>query len=369
MLTSTTVPLFRTASQGLKRTITAVVSIVTVAGAALADPKPATRHLKPDPLAVSASRISGFDRLDRAKTKFGKLEWRGGLVLSAPLAAFGGWSGIVVDDDGTTFLAVSDAGAWMTGTLETEKNRLSGVADVRLGPITALGGKSLTGGRYRDAEAVALASGNLKSGSLLISFEQKNRIGRFKISKDGLSPPTEYLKMPPEFAKKRGTDGIEAVTFMRSGRLKGQTIAFAEAIKVKGGHRAGWIWQGKETRGFALTDIGDFNVTDVAGLPDGDVVVLERRFRWTEGVKIRLRKLKAADIKPGAVVAGDILMEADLGQEVDNLEGMAVHVNAAGETILTLISDDNFSRLLQRTLLLQFALTPRTSEETAGSEP
>jgi hypothetical protein len=32
-----------------------------------------------------------------------------------------------------------------------------------------------------------------------------------------------------------------------------------------------------------------------------------------------------------------------------------VHTNAAGEVVLTLISDDNFS-MLQRTLLLQFTL-------------
>jgi hypothetical protein len=32
-----------------------------------------------------------------------------------------------------------------------------------------------------------------------------------------------------------------------------------------------------------------------------------------------------------------------------------VHTNAAGKTILTLVSDDNFS-VIQRNLLLQFAL-------------
>lgn len=352
-----------------KRVIAGTLAAIVVAGAAAADPKPVTRDLKPDPVAATAAPIAGFDRLDRAKTRFGDLEWRGGLVLSAPLAAFGGWSGITVDDDGKTFVAVSDAGAWMTGTLVADQGVLSGVSDVRLGPLTALGGKSLNGGRARDAEAVALASGNLKNGSLLISFEQKNRIGRFKISKDGLSAPSEYLKMPPEFDKKRGTDGIEAVTMMRSGPLKGQIIAFAEAIRRKGGHRAGWVWQGKEPRSIALTDIGDYNVTDIAGLPDGDLLVLERRFRWTEGVKIRLRRLAAGEIKPGAVLAGTIVMEADLGQEVDNLEGLAVHKTASGETIVTMISDDNFNRLLQRTLLLQFALVPGKRDETAGSEP
>ena len=49
-----------------------------------------------------------------------------------------------------------------------------------------------------------------------------------------------------------------------------------------------------------------------------------------------------------------MLIEADLGQQIDNMEGISVH-RAGGETVLTLISDNNFS-LLQRTMLLQFSL-------------
>jgi hypothetical protein len=37
------------------------------------------------------------------------------------------------------------------------------------------------------------------------------------------------------------------------------------------------------------------------------------------------------------------------------MEGLSVHRSPSGETVLTLISDDNFSPL-QRTLLLQFTL-------------
>jgi hypothetical protein len=38
------------------------------------------------------------------------------------------------------------------------------------------------------------------------------------------------------------------------------------------------------------------------------------------------------------------------------MEGMAVHRGTGGETVVTLISDNNFNRLLQRTLFLQFTL-------------
>ncbi|HVZ14607.1 MAG TPA: twin-arginine translocation pathway signal, partial [Bauldia sp.] len=46
---------------------------------------------------------------------------------------------------------------------------------------------------------------------------------------------------------------------------------------------------------------------------------------------------------------------ADDGDDIDNMEGLAARPGPNGETLLTLISDDNQS-LLQRTVLLQFAL-------------
>ena len=70
---------------------------------------------------------------------------------------------------------------------------------------------------------------------------------------------------------------------------------------------------------------------------------------------VRVRRVALGEIKPGAVVDGPILFDVDLGYEIDNMEGLSVHRSAGGETILTLISDDNFSAV-QRTLLLQFTL-------------
>jgi hypothetical protein len=104
-----------------------------------------------------------------------------------------------------------------------------------------------------------------------------------------------------------------------------------------------------------LKNIGGFDITDAAALPDGGIVVLERRFRYSEGVKMRIRRIAAKDLKPGALVSGEVLLEANDSLNIDNMEGIAVHRGASGETILTLISDDNFSAL-QRTLLMQFAL-------------
>jgi hypothetical protein len=73
------------------------------------------------------------------------------------------------------------------------------------------------------------------------------------------------------------------------------------------------------------------------------------------GLAIRIRKLALAGVKPGALLDGPEVFAGDMGQQIDNMEGISVHRAADGATVLTLISDDNFSPL-QRTVLLQFAL-------------
>jgi hypothetical protein len=55
------------------------------------------------------------------------------------------------------------------------------------------------------------------------------------------------------------------------------------------------------------------------------------------------------------VIDGPSIFDADLGDEIDNMEGIDVHVTPEGDTVLTMVSDDNFS-VIQRTLLLQFTL-------------
>ena len=71
---------------------------------------------------------------------------------------------------------------------------------------------------------------------------------------------------------------------------------------------------------------------------------------------MRIRSVSLGAIKPGALVEGPELIYADMGHQIDNMEGLAVHRASDGALVLTLISDDNFSPL-QRTLLLQFTLT------------
>ncbi len=149
--------------------------------------------------------------------------------------------------------------------------------------------------------------------------------------------------------------GIEALAQINSGRLKGTLVAFSERLLDRNGNLRGWLIGGPTPGPIVLKRIDGFDITDAAALPDGGIVVLERRFRYSEGIKMRVRRIGASELRRGVVIAGEILLEAHDNLNIDNMEAIAAHRSAAGETVITLMSDDNFSPL-QRTLIMQFAL-------------
>lgn len=343
------------------------VGAILTALPASAQWKPDTTSLATQPIEVNARRIVNFSKNGTPFVN-ARLAWRGGLVLTSPSKNFGGWSGLALSRDGADLVAVSDSGLWMTARVAYDGERLQGLRSARIGALQTVKGKPLTRQRDRDAEAIAIANGSPTKGTAYIAFEQQDRIGVFAISEKGLSRPKSYLAMPKEAARMR-MDGIESLTVLAGGPRQGALVAFAEnPLRGETLHR-GWIWIGGEPRGFTVAGLGGFSITDAASLPDGRVLLVERRFRWLEGLRVRLRLIPADVIKPGATASGDVLLEADTAQEIDNLEGLAVSENAAGETILTLISDDNFNRFLQRTVLLQFALTDEPEAKAASTAP
>ena len=99
----------------------------------------------------------------------------------------------------------------------------------------------------------------------------------------------------------------------------------------------------------------DFDISSARFLPDGDLILLERRFSLSAGIAMRLRRIPGDTIKVGARLDGAIILDAGMTSQIDNMEGLAVSQDEEGRTILTLVSDDNYN-ILQRTLILQFAL-------------
>lgn len=325
---------------------------------ALGDPKPDPSRDGVTAIEVASTPIESFRKMGLGGSTFGKLEWIGGLRLSSPHKSFGGWSGLALEPDGRGFVAVSDAGSWMSGRIDYDKGRPAGIANARIGPLAALDGKPLRRGRDRDAEAVALVSGTTRRGQLMIAFEQNHRIGRFPIGANGVGTPTSYVTPRQPGRRMPALRGFEAMTVLRGGPRDGSLVAIAERQHDGNGHHTGWIWVAGKPRSFAVLDKGGHDITDAAALPDGGIILLERRFRWLEGIRFRLRHIPARLLVPGAEIEGETLIEADLSHAIDNMEALAIHDDGNGGFVLSVLSDDNFNPILQQTLLLQFRWRP-----------
>jgi len=309
---------------------------------------------KPITTRVSLIPIA-FDRDNPERKTFGKLTFRGGLNLFARSRQFGGYSALAIDASGTRILALSDRGTWMRATLDYDGRFLKGLGQVTLGPILGQNGRPLRKDSERDSEGLALISGDTRNGQAYVSFERNHRILRYPFSPKRFGPPNGSVKLPKGARAMGSNQGIEAIALIRAGARKGSIVAFSERLKDRRGNLKGWLLGGQSTGTLTVRRLGGFDLTDAAGLPDGGLILLERRFRYSEGVKMRLRRIAPAELRPGRLIQGEVLLEATDRLNIDNMEAVAVHRGRGGETVLTLMSDDNFNPF-QRSLIMQFAL-------------
>jgi len=341
----------------------AATAALLVVAPALAD-KPQTVLAGPTPAAIAAVPID-FDREHPGRTEFGKLIFRGGLNLYARSPYFGGYSALAIDPSGQALLAISDAGTWLRAKVDYDGRHIKGLSGGVLGPILGADGQPLRDDAMRDSEGMTLVDGDTREGTAYVSFERRHRIARYPFTAEQFGPPTGTVTLPAGTKGMSANRGIEAITIIRSGKLKGTLVALPEGLADKNGNLRGWLIGGPTPGPILFKRIGGFDVTDAAALPDGGIVVLERRFRFSEGIKMRIRRVRADELKRGALIEGEVLLDADDSLNIDNMEAIAAHRAPSGETVLTLMSDDNFSAL-QRTLIMQFAM-PETRPVAAGS--
>jgi hypothetical protein len=305
----------------------------------------------PTHIAVQATPITAFDNRDSSRTRFGALEFRGGLALTSTYAPFGGISALHMEPDGEHFLSVSDEGSWLRGRIVYRDGKPAGIADTEMAPLLGADGKPLAASGWYDAESLTELD-----GQFYIGLERVEQIVRFDIRRDGLLARGEPIPVPADLKTLTYNKSLECLAAPpKESALAGPLIVITEhSLDTAGNHR-GFLLKGGEFGRFSVKHSDDFDVTDCAILPPNDLLLLERHFSPARGIVMRIRRIPLNAFKPGALVDGGALIVADLGYQIDNMEGIGIHRNAQGETILTLVSDDNFS-VLQRNLLLQFAL-------------
>ncbi len=306
---------------------------------------------------VVSKPIAYFQVGKSDKTVFGRLRYMGGISYSSAEETLGGISGVRVVQNGARFLAISDKGSWFSGDFVRDENgTLNAIANASVAPMRDGNGKIFSSKKNGDAEGLEVI-GNFA----LVSFERNSRILRYRIDLQELNAKGKSFRKKIRKVKLPNNNGLEAITILQpvsSGDPDDARIAvLSEHSLNKQGNIRGFVSTKKKWKEFSVKKIGKYKITDATLLEDESILVLERRFSITSGASIRIRKIPVALIKPGALVDGEIIFEADNRYQIDNLEGISDWKNDKGQTIITLVSDDNFS-YLQRNIILEFELLP-----------
>lgn len=247
----------------------------------------------------------------------------------------GGFSGLELSENGKHFTAISDRGVLLTGSFDRSGKSISGVS---VGTATFLKdpkGRALKASTT-DAEGLAIQP----NGRTFVSFEGRHRVWAYNTQKRASLVPQHKA-----FKSLQGNSGIEALAVNAKGHLF--------AIPERSGQltRPFPVWRFENNRWdqpFSLRRSGGFLPVGADFGPDGLLYLLEREFTGL-GFRSRVRRFK---LNGDTVLREETLLETGLWRH-DNLEGLSVWKDQAGNIRLTMVSDDNF-RKFQRTEFVEY---------------
>ena len=327
----------------IARLLTASLALLALAGPTFA--------AEPFPVALEFRPIEKF-RIAGAEGDYGRLTFVGGFSMTADRREFGQLSGFRFLTPGGDFLGVADHGFWFSGTVQRDEDGIPvGLGDFSMQQMVDEAGRPIDDKERVDAEGISI-----QDGIATVSFERRARVSEYRIDPAGMSGPIRDLDFLIPRAELRYNAGLETVARSPAdGPLAGARIVVAEKSIDRQGNIFAAVLEGPQKGVFKVRRTDEFDVTDGVFLPDGDLLLLERRFSYARGVAMRLRQIAARDIRPGALVDGEILLDANMAYHVDNMEALDLFRRNDGRLIVALMSDDNQS-WIQRNLYLEFEL-------------
>ncbi len=297
-----------------------------------------------------------LDESDRERTKVGALTFLNAWELRSDNSNFGGISALVVTNE-KRFLAVSDAGTLIGFTLgHTKRMEDSFIAD-----LPGAFGENID---YRDRDSEGMAY-DPASGRIWISYEARHAIRR-------LSPSIGRIDGIKRLTFTNGwkaNGGVEAIARLPDGRF----VIFAETHQRPDGSNSAYLYSGDPIEaGSQATPFGyrapkGYRPTDATTLPDGRLLILNRRIGLPDGFSAKLAILDPADIETDKAIALNVIATLASPLLVDNMEGLAI-TQEDGRIIVWIMSDDNFTAL-QRTILMKFALNLPNKKPEAETAP
>lgn len=289
----------------------------------------------PVTVAVQASQLPHDQTFAESPGGHG-VRFEGGWVLTSDFRDFGGFSGLVVDTETGSLVAISDKGDWWQAPFDARS----------FAPPTTGGMQNFSFGLEADKIDLDAESLIKFEGGYLVSFEHNHRL-EF-VAEIGAAPVPPSLRAI-DFSGVSGNGGMEAIARLSTGQL----LAFAERGLNGAGQLKAWLVSADTLQDLWFKPPTNFSPTDAAVMPNGDVLVLLRHFSAIDGVAIKVHHIRAADIVAGATLRGEEILHLTPEFTIDNMEGLDVVVMDDDTVRLVMISDDNFNPL-QRTLLMMF---------------
>jgi hypothetical protein len=303
---------------------------------------------------VSAVPVSTFMGRGIGESVQG-LVWRGGLELHGSSDAFGGLSGLGFTGDDGRLVMVTDRGNFVSGQLiYDEAHSPVSLVGVTIEAIQNSRGANLPRPYARDAEALAVIVREGTPTGVRVGFENLTRVADFELVGGVPRGPAREVAIPEWLTATRTNQTLEAVCIAPpASPIAGSTLLLTEGVIDDDGFHSAWLLGRSDKGPLSYRSGAGTDPSDCAFLPNGDLLVLERGVALLS-FHVRLKRVAAADVRPGAHMVGEILLEAT-GADIDNMEGIATHTAPDGSIRITLVSDDNFNDW-QRSLLLEFSL-------------
>ncbi|WP_370676563.1 esterase-like activity of phytase family protein [Pleomorphomonas sp. PLEO] len=335
---------------GGRALLTALAALMTITTAA-SSADIATR--------VTARPLPAFSIAEPARVRFGQLDYVGGFEVKADRREVGGLSGLVISGAGRSFLSLSDDGFMVQAKIERDaRGKPTGLSSASIRRLQTQKGSLPRDKVLSDTESIDVYADENGRPFGVVSFEQRPTVMVGPLGADGFVGSLVAIDLPKDVRRLQPNRGLESVAALPAGNsLGGRFIILAEEAErgATTENQPGWVIGGKAPVAFRVRRSAGYDLTDAKVGPDGRLYVLERTFSFLAGVRCRIRAFRLSDIRPGALIDGDVLFEASMSEEIDNMEGLSVWKMASGETRISLISDDNHA-FIERTLYLEFRL-------------
>ena len=274
-------------------------------------------------------------------SRLGALEPVAALSLTADDPAFGGFSALALH--GGEAMLLSDGGNMIRLRIRGGRIAVTGTSGLADGPGTGWDKRS------RDTESLAVEP---QSGRVWIGYERANAIWRYThdlAHSDGHVAP----------AAMRGwgrNSGPETLVRLADGRF----LTIREGVMGTRRPHPALLFDGdpvaRGTRAAPLSyrPPAGYVPTDGAMLPDGDLLVVNRRWRFPFRFDCLIVRVPAALVRAGAVMHGPVIAQPTRAMGGENVEGVAI-TRERGATMVWLVTD-NDQAIYRRTILAKFRL-------------